>query len=268
MNSNENKQKYFVVYQITNLLNEKIYVGAHATYNINDKYMGSSKILKKDLKISGRQNFKKDILFVFENEESMLLKERELVNKEFCFRTDTYNQIVGGQGGFKNFGMVAVEAKDSTRLLVYKDDPRYLSGELSSCHSGKPGHPSSFKGKSTILKGKTYEDIYGEAKAQELKNKLKGTFYAKNKDGNIIRISKDDPRYISGEFIPYVRGRKQPEKASQLGRKRTNESRQKMSKNRKGSCLVQKDEKRIRIKKDKLSEYQNNGWTYFNSQSK
>ena len=37
MNSNLDKRKYFIIYQITNLIDDKIYVGAHATYNVNDK---------------------------------------------------------------------------------------------------------------------------------------------------------------------------------------------------------------------------------------
>jgi len=92
--------KYYTVYQITDLLNGKIYIGKHETYDLNDKYMGSGKILTRAQKKHGLENFKKDILFIFDNEEEMISKEAELVNEDFCLREDTYNICPGGKGGF------------------------------------------------------------------------------------------------------------------------------------------------------------------------
>ena len=43
--------------------------------------------------------FSKEILFVFETEQEMNDKEKELITEEFVKRPDTYNVGVGGEGG-------------------------------------------------------------------------------------------------------------------------------------------------------------------------
>lgn len=80
------------------MIDQRIYVGFHSTNNLNDSYMGSSKSLQKDIKELGRNNFKKEILFIFDNKEDMVNKECEIVDIEFVNRIDTYNCVPGGEG--------------------------------------------------------------------------------------------------------------------------------------------------------------------------
>ena len=44
------KMKIHLIYIITNILTQKSYVGYHSTYNINDNYLGSGKIITKLMK--------------------------------------------------------------------------------------------------------------------------------------------------------------------------------------------------------------------------
>lgn len=91
---------FYTIYQITNLINNKIYIGLHRTKNLDDDYMGSGKRIKCAIKKYGLENFKKEILFVFDNEKDMIDKEIELVTEEFCLREDTYNMAKGGGDGW------------------------------------------------------------------------------------------------------------------------------------------------------------------------
>jgi hypothetical protein len=91
---------FYTIYKITNKINGKIYIGKHQTKDLNDGYMGSGKHLRRAITKYGIDNFKKEILFKFSNENEMNTKEAELVTEEFCLREDTYNLCPGGNGGF------------------------------------------------------------------------------------------------------------------------------------------------------------------------
>lgn len=91
---------YYLIYKITNLINGKIYVGAHKTKNLNDDYLGSGKYLLDAQKKYGLQNFKKEILHIFDNAFDMYEKEKEIVNEEFVLQDCNYNIKLGGFGGW------------------------------------------------------------------------------------------------------------------------------------------------------------------------
>lgn len=91
---------YYLIYKITNNVNNKIYIGKHQTENKDDGYMGSGKIIKRAIEKYSIDKFTKEILYECNSLEEMNEKEAEIVNEEFVSRLDTYNIKLGGQGGF------------------------------------------------------------------------------------------------------------------------------------------------------------------------
>lgn len=88
--------RYYTIYQLTNTLNGKIYIGCHVTENLDDGYMGSGTRLGYAKRKYGIAVFTKEILSVHESVREMLAEEARLVTKEFLARPDVYNLIPGG----------------------------------------------------------------------------------------------------------------------------------------------------------------------------
>ncbi len=92
--------KYYV-YKITNLINGRWYIGKRRSKNpFNDKYMGSGKLIKLAIQKYGISNFKKEIIQIFDNDNSASLLESQLVTKETLKQGICYNLREGGTGGF------------------------------------------------------------------------------------------------------------------------------------------------------------------------
>jgi len=91
---------FYILYQVTNVINGRIYVGVHKTKNLDDGYMGSGKIIRRAVEKYGLENFSRVILEQFDNAADMFAREKEVVTDEFLLRDDTYNLRRGGTGGF------------------------------------------------------------------------------------------------------------------------------------------------------------------------
>lgn len=96
---------YYYVYQITNLINGKIYVGKHKSSKppLENEYYGSGKQISAAIKKYGKENFKKEVLHFCSSLEEMSNREAEIVTEDFVKRKDTYNMHKGGPGGWDHY---------------------------------------------------------------------------------------------------------------------------------------------------------------------
>jgi hypothetical protein len=122
---------YYTIYKITNIINNKYYIGSHKTKNINDNYLGSGKLILNDIKIYGKENFKKEILFVFDNEIEMYEKESEIVTQFIIEQIENYNMCLGGKLTPKYFSDHCKVINEFGKVFItYKDDNRLLTNEI------------------------------------------------------------------------------------------------------------------------------------------
>jgi len=91
--------KHFIIYQTTNKINGRFYVGMHATTNIDDGYLGSGKRIKAEIKKYGRENFERKVLERLSSKEALVLREKEIVTEHLRADPLCLNLKNGGEGG-------------------------------------------------------------------------------------------------------------------------------------------------------------------------
>lgn len=96
----QSEKKFHIIYQTTNKANNMIYIGAHSTNKLDDDYFGSGHRITLAIEKYGIECFNKSILHIFNNPVEMYRKEAEIVNNEFLKRSDVYNIVEGGFGGY------------------------------------------------------------------------------------------------------------------------------------------------------------------------
>ena len=121
--------KKHYIYLTTNLLTGRKYIGKHYG-EINDDYFGSGRDLVKDIKLLGKDNFKKEILFISQSEEENANKEREFIKAFDAVKNPLfYNIHEGGNGGNTKAGWSEEEKKEYSEYMSKKfsgkNNPRY-----------------------------------------------------------------------------------------------------------------------------------------------
>lgn len=227
------KNKIYVVYQTTNTLNKKIYVGVHGTYDLDkDCYYGSGIYLLSSINKYGKINFEREILYIYHSKDVAYKRESYIVNKEFLEREDTMNLKLGGYGGWDACNTPEVKAKiRETMVERYGED--YLSKFLHSPKSyekrvityiskyGDPYgklHSNESRFKSKLTQKSTGTDQMKQCKTSEAMSKRSISWKENNKDFNpiwlhtseSIRKSKET-RENNGTYLKFLSAAHTPE---------------------------------------------------------
>ena len=152
---------YFTVYKTTNNVNGKIYVGSHKTDNIDDEYLGSGKHLIRSIEKYGRENFKKEIIQIFDNPDDMFNLEAKIVDEDFVNRDDTYNMKMGGYGGWDHINSKPRKPiTDETRQKMSEAKKGMMLKENNHFYGKKhTDHSKSLIGEKSRKRAKTqYEE--------------------------------------------------------------------------------------------------------------
>ena len=217
---------FYTIYKITNLINNKIYIGCHKTNNLDDGYMGSGKILKRAQEKYGIENFEKEILEIFDNAESMFEMESILVNSAFVDRDDTYNLKEGGTGGFdhlnKDCNLMIERNKragtftNQTNSLIqlkwlHENDPIWLEKKkqkfLASIKKYYETHAGSFTGKKHTVESKKKISLANSINQMGECNSQYGTMWIFNIDlKESKKINKN--KFAEWEAQGWLKGRK------------------------------------------------------------
>ena len=164
------------IYLTTNLINNKKYIGQRAVQNYGidkDKYLGSGTALINAINKYGRENFKKDILYICNTNKEADLLEILTIEKHNAVESDMFYNILDGGQFRRNKNHSEIVSK--TMNNYYSDEVNYTNFML------KKNRIRYLKG----LKPIEYTNI-----AQRDINKLKKQLQVENNKRNRIEKSK------------------------------------------------------------------------------
>ncbi len=171
--------KFGFVYKWINKINGHWYIGSHQGGK-DDGYVGSGVSLKDAIRKHGIDNFEREILYEgdnFRDEETRILTELNAAKDlaSYNHKNEAFGCSLPGELN----GMFGKELTPEQRYKcgnAFRGKKRPGHSELMKGENnpmfGKTEHSHGLKKRAIFLRGKSFEEIYGEEKARQLKKKL------------------------------------------------------------------------------------------------
>jgi hypothetical protein len=144
----------YYVYRTTNLINNKYYIGKHASKKFNPRYFGSGKALKLAVQKYGKENFKVKIIKTFDTEDEAFTYER-LIVENLLDDPNCYNLVDGGRGFSTRSGKLASDKAKENGWLGFKSLDQSYFKEIQSKACRRGAQVNRLNG--TGVFGMTYE---------------------------------------------------------------------------------------------------------------
>lgn len=229
--THNDKDYIHYVYKITNCLNGKFYIGVHSllkSKNIDpceDGYWGSGTLIKFLTRTLGRQQFKKEIIFVGQTRQEIFKKEKELVDIKMLTDLRCYNLVTGGKcrkgnipvyvGDFKKLIFLTKnELRKNPELksnIVPLNDKPYYAYKKDTYEffiiSNETEVKNYTKDKGIQIVGKAISDGFNDFRNSSPTKGRVVVVKAGDPQRICIVMPKDDPRYLSGEYVGVAKGR-------------------------------------------------------------
>jgi hypothetical protein len=242
----------WILYQTTNVINSKIYVGVHKLADTakSRRYLGSGKILKPAIEKYGRENFVREILAEFSCFEDAYSAEAEMVTEEFIKRKDTYNISLGGRGrnNFTHTEETKAKISASSKGKVKSEETRAKHRNLKHTEEAKTKIRNAQLGNTYSLGYKHSEEAKSKISAankDKILSKETKTKISESKKGKAI--SEETKTKISKARLGSKRSIETRLKMSnsQKGKKYSEQSKIKMSNSQKGKVLSKETKDKI-----------------------
>jgi len=190
-----------VIYLVTNLINNKKYIGMDSSNC--PYYLGSGLYIKKAIKKYGRVNFKKEILQVCSSKEELIKAEKYWIS---FFNADKdrkfYNIREGGQGGdiriFMNNDEISEWKKNISigRVGIRKGIPLSEKNKIGISHGLKLFYENNIshnmgRNHSDETKMKIRNSLIGREFSEEHKNNMKKSNNTESREPSISKEKRD-----------------------------------------------------------------------------
>lgn len=250
---------YGYIYETTNLINGKKYIGRHKSEEFTDSYKGSGSVIQKAFKKYGWDNFSVRMLCPCFSEEELNAEEAFLIDFFDCINSKNYyNQFPGGHGGFPAGEMSPNYGKKQSAQTIAKRAEK-LKGQTRSDATKSRLSDAFYKCYDSLSDEEKveYQRVRADARRGKPSN-FKGHHMSDESKKKMSEALSGSNHPLYGKFGP---------DNPNYGKSRTDEQRAKISAGKKGKKRVYRpDGKYFNVDPSEIQYYLDQGYVLHRSE--
>ena len=208
---------YGYIYKITNLLNNKIYIGKHkySQYKLDENYITSGVIIKQSIEKNGIENFKIELVDKADSLEELNTKEIFYIKQFNSMYPVGYNITSGGDGH--------KDCSSWNKGLTKETDERVKYNTSKSNQTKLERYGNCYGKRNTSLSEEHKEKIRKANKNQKPTDYCKYISSIRNSGTHFYNNGSIELKFKDGEQIPdgFVKGRLKNCFPDQTGKKKS-----------------------------------------------